>query len=264
MSETPVVASLPGGALPFTLRRSPRARTIRVVIHPDHRGVVVTVPGGRVGAAEGERRAIDFLHDREPWLRRHLARQAETRARVAARGGARDGGTVPFLGRLHGVRVVPAVVGQRRSSIAAFSALDGDEDELVIHRVDRERRADAAVLEAWLRERALEAIQDAITDHADALRVVPTTVTLRDPRGRWGSASRHGRLSFSWRLILAPPAALETVVIHELAHLRYFGHGPTFWALVATRRPDHATWRRWLHDHSADLHAALEPPDPVA
>jgi predicted metal-dependent hydrolase len=62
----------------------------------------------------------------------------------------------------------------------------------------------------------------------------------------------------SWRLVLAPPEALETVVVHELAHLRVFGHGPAFWSLVASRRPDHATWRRWLRTHSLELHAALD------
>jgi len=76
-------------------------------------------------------------------------------------------------------------------------------------------------------------------------------------RTRWGSASRAGRLSFSWRLVLAPPEALETVVIHELAHLRVFGHGPRFWAVVAARRPDHVAWRHWLRDHSMELHGAL-------
>ena len=86
---------------------------------------------------------------------------------------------------------------------------------------------------------------------------------IRDQRTRWGSASRQGRLAFSWRLILAPPEALETVVIHELAHLRVFGHGPRFWEVVASRRPDHKVWRRWLHDHSTELHGALdEPADP--
>jgi hypothetical protein len=62
---------------------------------------------------------------------------------------------------------------------------------------------------------------------------------------------------FSWRLVIAPPEALETVVVHELAHLRVFGHGPRFWALVASRRPDHLVWRRWLRSHSLELHGAL-------
>jgi autotransporter passenger strand-loop-strand repeat protein len=101
---------------------------------------------------------------------------------------------------------------------------------------------------------------------ATALGVVPTAVALRDPRSRWGSSSRQGRLMFSWRLVLAPPEALETVVIHELAHLRVFGHGPRFWAVVASRRPDHLDWRRWLRTHSLELHGALSTavPTPVA
>ncbi len=248
-SEAAAIAELPGGPLPYTLRRSSRARMLRVVIHPE-RGVVVTVPA-RTDRPEHERRAAAFLAEREPWLRKHLGQQAEVDRRIAARGGARDGGSIPFRGRLHQVRVVPAVSGVRRSTVASF------DDELVIHRVAADRRADATILETWLREEARRVIEVAVAEHGAALGVSPAALTLRDPRTRWGSASRSGRLSFSWRLILAPPEALETVVCHELAHLCVFGHGPRFWALVATRRPDHRVWRRWLHDHSIELHRAL-------
>jgi predicted metal-dependent hydrolase len=249
--EAPAIADLRGGPLPYTLRHSPRARVMRVVIHPD-RGVVVTVPAARVTRRDGERRAVEFLAERETWLRRHLARQADVASELAARGGARHGGMVPFRGELRRIRVVPAVSRIRRSSVHAF------DDELVIHRVGADRRSDGAILEAWLRDEARRVIDGAVAEHAAAMAIRPTSVTLRDPRTRWGSASRAGRLSFSWRLILAPPDALETVVCHELAHLRVFGHGPRFWSLVATRRPDHRTWRRWLHDHSTELHCALE------
>jgi predicted metal-dependent hydrolase len=248
-SDAAAIAELPGGPLPYTLRRSSRARVLRVVIHPD-RGVVVTVPA-RTVRPEHEHRAAAFLAEREPWLRKHLGQQAEVARRIAARGGARDGGSIPFRGRLHRIRVVPAVSGIRRSDVIAF------DDELVIHRIPAERRPDAAILEAWLREEARRLIDASIAAHAGAMEVTPRAVTIRDPRTRWGSASRTGRLSLSWRLALAPPEALETVVIHELAHLRVFGHGPGFWALVASRRPDHRVWRRWLHDHSTDLHHAL-------
>ena len=251
--ETAAIAHLSGGPIPYTLRRSPRARGLRVVLHPD-RGVVVTLPSRRTAHGDGERLATAFLAERESWLRRHLGRQAAIAAELAVRGGATDGGLVPFRGRLRRIRVVPAVSGIRRSDVVAF------DDELVIHRVAADRRSEAAILEAWFRSIARDEIEAAVAEHADALRVRPATVTLRDPRTRWGSASRSGRLSFSWRLVLAPPEALETVVVHELAHLRVFGHGPRFWALVATRRPDHRLWRRWLHDHSTELHTALDVP----
>ncbi len=71
-----------------------------------------------------------------------------------------------------------------------------------------------------------------------------------------GERDPGGRVSLSWRLVLAPPAALETVVVHELAHLRVFGHPPGFWELVATRVPDHAV-AAVAPAHAAELHAAL-------
>lgn len=251
-------ARLPGGSLTYVLRRSPRSRHLRVTIDPAA-GLVVTVPlVTRRGWARPEADIERFLAEREPWVRRHLAKRAAVQATMAERGGIRDGGTFRYLGVLHRLRIVPAVPGgaPRRSTVERAGTDEGD--ELIVRLASRDRRSPADTLEDWLRSRAAEAIDRAIDVHAPALRVQPDRVTLRDPRTRWGSATRTRRLSFSWRLVLAPPEALETVVVHELAHLRIFGHGPAFWSLVASRRPDHLAARRWLRVHSAELHAALD------
>ena len=254
-TETAERVRLPGGPLDYTLRRSPRARTLRVIIHPA-RGVVVTIPAtGRRGWGAPERHVESFLGEREPWLRRHLAQQARDRANLAARGGLQDGATLRFRGDLHRLRVVAAKPGARRSTVERVGGLE--EDELIVRLAPADRRPTAVVLEAWLKPRARTAIERDIARHATTLGVTPISIGIRDQRTRWGSASRQGRLSFSWRLILAPPEALETVIIHELAHLRVFGHGPAFWELVVSRRPDHKVWRRWLRDHSHELHGAL-------
>ncbi len=132
-----------------------------------------------------------------------------------------------------------------------MSRVGGDEDdELLVERTARERRDTATILEAWFRARARQLIDAAVLRHADALGVTPRSITIRDTTSRWGSCSRRGALSFSWRLVLAPPPALEAVVAHELCHLRVFGHSRAFWALLETRVPDHAAWRRWLRTHA--------------
>ncbi|HEY3522577.1 MAG TPA: SprT family zinc-dependent metalloprotease [Candidatus Limnocylindrales bacterium] len=253
------VARGTAGPIRYLLRRSPRSRTLRVTI--DRRlGVVVTIPlAGRRGWARPDRTVDRFLLDREAWIRRHLDRQAGERALVEARGPLGHGALVRYRGELHRVRVEAASIAAR-SRVSREPAETDGADELVVRLGRTDRRSLAEVLTVALRIRARDAIHREIDRHAAALRVRPGAVTIRDTRSRWGSASRQGRLSFSWRLVLAPPEVLETVVIHELAHLRVFGHGPRFWALVASRRPDHLVWRRWLRDHSYELHAAFEPP----
>jgi predicted metal-dependent hydrolase len=254
--EEPVLVHLAGGALPYTLRRSPRAYRIRVVVDPA-RGAIVTVPGGRrLGAGEGRRLAATFVAERETWIRGHLAKQAERAARLEELGPIAAGSRVPLYGREHRLVFVPARAGARRSTVLH----DAGATELIVRLAARDTRSAADVLRDYCRDLARPVIEAALMAHGAGLGVSPTAVSIRDQRTRWGSASRTGRLSFSWRLILAPPEALDTVVIHELAHLRVFGHGPRFWAVVASRRPDHRLWQRWLRDHAFELHALFDDP----
>jgi predicted metal-dependent hydrolase len=240
----------------YLVRRSARSRGLRVTIDPK-RGLVVSVPPAtRRGWARPEGHIEAFLRERQAWVLRHLDALTRERDAALARGGARDGGQVFYRGQLHRIRVVPAAMRGRRSLVERTG---GDaEDELVVSTATGERRPLERILAAWFRDRAREAIDAAIATHAAALAVRPAVVDIRDPGSRWGSASRKGRLMFSWRIVLAPPGSLETVVVHELAHLRVFGHGPAFWALVASRRPAHLADRAWLRRHSHALHGALD------
>jgi predicted metal-dependent hydrolase len=221
---------------------------------------VTVPPPTRRGWADPDPRVEAFLHERRAWVLRQLERLHRERAEIAARGTPEGGGSVYYRGELHRIKVLsPGGAGApRRARVERTGAEVGD--ELVVRPGSRDRRSLERVLEDWFRERAEEAIARAVELHAPALHVTPSEVVLRDPKSRWGSAAKRGRLMFSWRLVLAPPEALETVVVHELAHLRVFGHGPGFWRLVAGRRPDHLAQRAWLRTHSHALHAALERP----
>src|SRR4051794_78124 len=216
----------------YRLRSSARSRGLRVTID-DREGLVVSVPPStRRGWARPDERVEAFLRERQAWVLRHLDRQARDLDAARARGGARDGGQVLYRGALHRIRVARANTSGKRSTVERSGG--DDSDELLVNLAVGERRPLARVLEAWFRERAKEAIELSVAAHSGPLAVAPSRIDFRDPRSRWGSASRKGRLMFSWRLVLAPPGSLETVVVHELAHLRIFGHGPKFWALVAS------------------------------
>ena len=98
---------------------------------------------------------------------------------------------------------------------------------------------------------------------AAALGVTYTRLTVRGQRGRWGSCSSSGALSFNWRLVLAPHDVLDYVVVHEVCHLLEHNHGAAFWRLVEQRRPEYRESKRWLDEHGWEL-LAYRPPLPVA
>ncbi|HEX5078619.1 MAG TPA: M48 family metallopeptidase, partial [Geminicoccaceae bacterium] len=76
--------------------------------------------------------------------------------------------------------------------------------------------------------------------------LVPRGLVIKAHRTLWGSCTAKGVINLNWRLILAPPAALDYVVVHELCHLRHRHHQPPFWRLVGQILPDYSWQRRWL------------------
>ena len=202
----------------YSIRRSTRARHSRITIQDD--GAVVVVLPMRAPARE----AGEIVERHRSWVERHVARIIARRRALALR---------PSLA--HG-RVL-TVNGQPQ----IFRAT-----------TDAER----AALERRLRRAARGAIVERVASRAPEMQVEVRHLTIRDQRTRWGSASRNGTLSFSWRLVLAPPAALDYVVVHELAHLLVPGHGKRFWALVAKHHSGAQDARKWLRDnHDAVRHA---------
>ncbi|MEL7543611.1 MAG: M48 family metallopeptidase, partial [Pseudomonadota bacterium] len=98
-------------------------------------------------------------------------------------------------------------------------------------------------------------LTERVAFHAARLGLTPKRITVRDQSSRWGSCSTTGALSFSWRLVLAPPNVLDYVAAHEVAHLREMNHSHRFWNLVRQTMPEMDAAKAWLRENGAHLHA---------
>jgi predicted metal-dependent hydrolase len=119
-------------------------------------------------------------------------------------------------------------------------------------------------LERWYREQARADLGREAAREAARLGLEFERLAIRDQRTRWGSCSARGTLSFNWRLVLAPPAVLSYVVVHELCHLRRHDHSRAFWRLVEEARPTFRAERAWLAEHGRELLAYRVPAWPTA
>lgn len=175
------------------------------------------------------------------WVREHLGR-------VSHPVPLRDGALMPLRGEIHRLvftreREAGGVV-QRRLSANGFPELH------VGGNVEHAPRR----LREWLFEEARRDFDARIIHHSRNLGITAPRIAVRDQSSRWGSCSTTGALSFSWRLILAPPFVLDYVAAHEIAHLVEMNHGPKFWALVKSMMPRMQEAKRWLQRHGLDLH----------
>src|SRR4051794_36719514 len=226
-------AEADAAALPFdyAVRRSDRARRVRVRVDPRDGAVEVVLPR-RAAAGEAARAVVEL----RGWIGRRRAEVARTQAQVAARAAA---GSVPYLG----ISLFPRPEAGRTRVHRRGSILLVPDDPT----------AARDAIERWYRRQARAEIAPRLQAAAAAVGREYTTLTIRDQRTRWGSCSSRGAMSFNWRLLLAPEAVLEYVVRHEAAHLAVMDHSPRFWSVMGRLMPGYEVPRRWLRDHGATL-----------
>jgi hypothetical protein len=106
----------------------------------------------------------------------------------------------------------------------------------------------------FLKRQAKADLEKASRLAAAALGVTVKRVSIRDQSSRWGSCSTTGLLSYSWRLIMAPPFVLEYLAAHEVAHLVEMNHSRAFWRLVERICLHTGRAKTWLDAHGTGLH----------
>ena len=111
----------------------------------------------------------------------------------------------------------------------------------------------ALAFEGWYREQAKQILPARVEFFARQHDFSYKRIGITSARTRWGSCSATGSLSFSWRLILAPLAVVDYVVVHELVHTVFHSHSKQFWGRVGTLMPEYQAHRRWLRENGQGL-----------
>jgi predicted metal-dependent hydrolase len=212
--------------IPYIVRRSSRARRVRVNVHA-HTGVEVVLP-----TRAPERAAAAAVSELRPWIERRLSDAKEVLERVAERAG-----TLPYLGS--SLELIPQPGRTRVHRVGERLLVPAGDPRPALERFYR-RSARAEIAPRLDRATAL-----AGTSYKD--------LSIRAQRTRWASCSAGGRMSFNWRLLLAPERVLDYVVWHEVCHLKVLDHSPRFWALVEGHWPDYREDRDWLRRNGATL-----------
>jgi predicted metal-dependent hydrolase len=241
--EPALTVDTPGGACRIALRRLPGARRLTLRVRASERDAVLTLPA-HVSLLHAQR----FAEKHAAWLGKRLSALPEQVAFA-------PGNNIPLRGIEHALEHRPAVRGLAWTE----SCAEGSPRIVVAGGLEHFSRR----LGDFLKREARTDLETAVDRYCRALEVKTCRLRLGDPISRWGSCSQRGALSFSWRLVMAPPHVLDYLAAHEVAHRREMNHGPRFWSLVERLCPDYERAETWLKHKGASLHryGARSAPD---
>jgi len=229
---------------PFPVREKTHASARHIRISVNAAGeVLLTIPRQAT-----KTQAREFLASRVEWVQAQLLKLRTQAPRATNRAPRWDGSDVlPLHGSERPLQWIRASVSRPQVRISSTGI------ELFAAGDTRAELLTRALKLALMREARLEA-EDLLSREAHRLGLQWRTLRIGDPRAQWGSCTRDGTVSLSWRLLLAPIEVFRYVVVHELCHLPHPDHSPRFWALVAQQMPDYLQHRDWLKRHGGGLH----------
>jgi predicted metal-dependent hydrolase len=266
------------GSFPIQIFRRRRQKHLHLYVRPS--GEIHLTAGLRVTPLQIQA----FLKERESWIH-STYQKVMARQKASAHWQARDGGVVPYLGRDFRVRVVWV---KKKGGLSVYSQngelivvciphgtqktiwTDATTNMEFPTEVDSGINKHGTLLELGPRNRNTQAndteIAQAILSfyhrqarliftarlnhYSERMALKPPKIRMALQKSRWGSCSSQGTISLNWGLVLAPLNIVDYVIVHELAHLKYFDHSPQFWRLVETQFPDHRGAKLWLREHA--------------
>lgn len=223
--------ALAGEAIDYVLVRRRGRRGVALKV--DENGLTVsaplTLPVPKVEAA---------VRESESWV---LRKVREWSARRVPEANWSEGASLPYLGGSLALRL--ACAGRARAERVG--------PELRVALPEAGEAAVARAVIAWYKGEAQGYLHERVHALAARARIEPPRFILSGAMGRWGSCNMRREVRLAWRLVKAPPAVIDYVVCHELAHLRHMNHSRAFWQEVERQCPDYRVLRAELQarDH---------------
>lgn len=216
------------GLLPYTITHRPRVTRRLHMELDEHGGLVVVAP--------------------RHWSKKHVSATLSLNTSRVERFlvSARKRQLKPLLytnGELH------YYLGERyplsiQTMVGRKTTVDIEENEIRIDTRECHAEHIRAVLQIWYRKQALEVFSARLHTLAGRAGWVgdrPVPLKLRRMKRTWGNCSSRGVIKLNTHLIKAPLPVIDSVIAHELCHLREMNHGKAFYALLEQLNPN---WRQ--------------------
>lgn len=183
-----------------------------------------------------QRRILELVGQKAAWIQGKQT-QARTMPPIVKAKSYITGETFWFLGKPYPLEIVPKTTQPLKLDEKFYLA------ESALPKA-------GAVFSAWYKAQAAQILNQKARQVGERLGFTYRQIKITSAQGRWGSCTSQRTICFTWRLVMAPPAEIEYVVVHELVHLVEKNHSRQFWQQVEAILPDFKARRQWLKDNN--------------
>ena len=223
--------------IPFILRRSLRAKRLRLQVNTEEPQVILTAPRFAL------KFQIDrFLEEKTPWIEKQW-KKVEKQEKIRPKPKYLNGDTFYYFGEPLTLKLLPSYLNKPLVRIRE------NEMHISVYRyvtISEGKKIVKKAIQEFYKQKASETIHDRLKYFNQHYQFNYNRVTFRNQKTRWGSCSDKKNLNFNWRLIMAPIQIIDYVVVHEMCHLKQMNHSKKYWELVEQRIPNYKELRKWL------------------
>jgi predicted metal-dependent hydrolase len=202
-----------------------------------------------------EQRIQQFVMTKQPWIIQALTKlEAKSQRHTHLLPTCYShGADVPYQGQRYKLVIRPSTLKRIKIECSDEIIAYVPEPLLAEGHSDDVKRA----LIRWMYQQSKVQVELFVKHHSEKKQLYPRSIRIKTQKSRWGSCGIHNDIHINWLLIMAPPAVLEYVVVHELCHIQERNHSRHFWALVAEHLPSYQQQERWLKEHGSQLMQGL-------
>ncbi len=177
-----------------------------------------------------------FVSEKSDWIEKKLRETKPKKSREYV-----ESEQFMFFGKTYQLKIVR---GNKDISLSGY--------QIIVSTHETDPKYLRKIIENYYLKLTREIVEKLLVKYAGEFEASGFKTVFKFYRSKWGSCSRN-HLCFNGKLAMAPPEAIEYVVVHELCHIRHKNHSKTFWAEVEKYDPLYKAHRRWLNKNNHDF-----------
>ncbi len=192
-----------------------------------------------------EKKLLELIQTKSAWIANK--REAILRRQSLKPGRSYDEGeTYPYQGTEYPLSVI-------RNPWDRKVSVDFTTEGYLVSVPEHDSSVVREALELWCRKQAKLILPKRLRVLEERMGLKSMQITIKDQKKRWGSCSSRGNVNLNWRLMLMPPEVMDSVLIHELAHLVHPNHSMDFYRYLELHNPRYKDHERWLKERGREL-----------